>query len=70
MQVFDVIYMMIDRANPALPTTQSLVYLFYKYSFIESNQGYGSAIVVLLLAIIMVLTVIQNLAQKKWVHYN
>lgn len=70
MQVFDVIYMMIDRANPALPTTQSLVYLFYKYSFIESDQGYGSAIVVLLLAIIMVLTVIQNVAQKKWVHYN
>ena len=30
MQVFDVIYMMIDRTNPALPGTQSLVYLFYK----------------------------------------
>lgn len=70
MQVFDVIYMMIDKTNPALPRTQSLVYLFYKYSFIESNQGYGSAIVVLLLLIIMVLTVIQNVAQKKWVNYN
>lgn len=70
MQVFDVIYMMIDRSNPALPRTQSLVYLFYKYSFIESNQGYGSAIVVLLLLIIMVLTVIQNAMQKKWVNYN
>ncbi len=70
MQVFDVIYMMIDRSNPALPRTQSLVYLFYKYSFIESNQGYGSAIVVLLLLIIMILTVIQNAAQKKWVTYN
>ncbi len=70
MQVFDVIYMMIDRTNPALPGTQSLVYLFYKYSFIESDQGYGSAIVVLLLLIIMVLTVIQNDMQKKWVNYN
>lgn len=70
MQVFDVIYMMIDRANPALPRTQSLVYLFYKYSFIEGKQGYGSAIVVLLLLIIMLLTVVQNLAQKKWVNYN
>lgn len=70
MQVFDVIYMMIDRTNPALPRTQSLVYLFYKYSFIEGDQGYGSAIVVLLLLIIMVLTVIQNAAQKKWVNYN
>ena len=70
MQVFDVIYMMIDRANPALPRTQSLVYLFYKYSFIEGKQGYGSAIVVLLLLIIMLLTVAQNMAQKKWVNYN
>lgn len=70
LQVFDVIYMMIDRTNPALPKTQSLVYLFYRYSFIEGNKGYGSAIVVLLLAIIMVITVIQNVAQKKWVNYN
>ncbi len=70
LQVFDVIFMMIDKANPALPTTQSLVYLFYKYSFIEGNKGYGSAIVVLLLVIIMIITAIQNVAQKKWVNYN
>lgn len=70
MQVFDVIYMMIDKANPALNKTQSLVFLFYKYTFVESNKGYGSAIVVLLLVIILVITVIQNQAQKKWVNYN
>lgn len=70
MQVFDVIYMMIDNTNPALPSTRSLVYLFYEYSFIEGNRGYGSTIVVLLLAIIMIITVIQNKAQKKWVNYN
>ncbi len=70
LQVFDVIYMMIDTTNPALPRTQSLVYLFYKYSFVEGNQGYGSAIVVLLLLIIMIITVFQNFAQKKWVNYN
>lgn len=70
MQVFDVIYMMLDRNNPAFPKTQSLVYLFYKYSFIESKKGYGSAIVMLLLAVIMVITVIQMKLQKKWVNYN
>ncbi len=70
MQVFDVIYMMMDRTNPAFPKTQSLVYLFYKYSFIESNKGYGSAIVMLLLLVIMVITVIQVKYQKKWVNYN
>lgn len=70
MQVFDSIFMMIDKSSQALPKTQSLVYLFYRYAFIENNKGYGSAIVVLLLSIIMIITVIQMVAQKKWVHYN
>lgn len=29
LQVFDLIYMVIDKSNPALTKTQSLVYLFY-----------------------------------------
>ncbi len=69
LQVFDVIYMMIDVANPAYNSTVSLVYLFYNNSFKYTNKGYGSAIVVLLLAIIMIITVIQMKAQKKWVKY-
>jgi multiple sugar transport system permease protein len=70
MQVFDLIYMIMDRSNPALSKTQSLVYLFYQYSFVQKDFGYGSTIVVLLLLLIMVITVIQVFAQKKWVHYN
>ena len=70
LQVFDSIFMMIDRSSPALTKTQSLVYLFYRYAFIENNKGYGSAIVVLLLCVIMVITVFQMYAQKKWVHYD
>ncbi|MCI8580317.1 MAG: sugar ABC transporter permease [Dorea sp.] len=70
LQVFDLIYMVIDKNNPALYKTQSLVYLFYQNSFVENNKGYGSTIVVLLLAIIMVITVIQMWGQKKWVHYS
>lgn len=70
LQVFDLIYMVIDRNNPALKKTQSLVYLFYQNSFVENNKGYGSTIVVFLLAIIMVITVIQMYGQKKWVHYS
>ncbi|AEE15502.1 carbohydrate ABC transporter permease [Treponema brennaborense] len=66
LQVFDTFYIMIDRTNPAAYKTQSLVYLFYKYSFIESNKGYGSAIVLLLLAVIMIITAIQVYFQKKW----
>jgi multiple sugar transport system permease protein len=70
LQVFDTIFMMMDRTNPAFPKTQSLVYLFYKYSFIESNKGYGSTIVLLLLVVIMIVTIIQVKYQKKWVNYN
>ncbi len=69
MQVFDVIYMMIDVTSPSYDATVSLVYLFYNNSFKYSNKGYGSAIVMLLLVIIMIITVIQNKLQKKWVNY-
>lgn len=73
MQVFDLIFMIMAggaNSNPALPKTQSLVYLFYKYSFTQKNLGYGSTIVVLLLVIILLITVFQMKAQKKWVFYN
>lgn len=73
MQVFDLIYMVMaggTNSNPALPKTQSLVYLFYKYSFTQKNLGYGSTIVVFLLIIILLITVFQMKAQKKWVFYN
>lgn len=70
LQIFDSIYMMISTSSPALKKTQSLVYLFYRYAFVENNKGYGSAIVVLLLLVIMIITVFQMVAQKKWVHYN
>ena len=70
MQVFDVIYMIIDYNNPALKKTESLVYLFYKYSFEQSKKGYGATVIVVLLVVIMILTVIQLIGQKKWVHYN
>ncbi len=70
LQVFDLIYMTMDRSNPALYKTQSLVYLFYKTSFIENNRGIGSTIVILLLLLIMAVTAFQFYAQKKWVHYE
>ena len=70
LQVFDLIFMVMDRNNPALSKTQSLVYLFYQYSFVQNNKGLGSTIVVVLLAIIMIITVFQMKAQKKWVYYN
>ena len=37
MQVFDLIFMVMDRNNPALYKTQSLVYLFYHF-FLRCNN--------------------------------
>lgn len=70
LQVFDLIYMVMDKSNPAMEKTQSLVKLFYQYAFTEKNMGYGSTIIVLLLALTMIVTVVQNIGQKKWVFYN
>lgn len=69
LQVFDIIYMMILNTSPAYDSTVSLVYLFYNNTFKYSDKGYGSTIVILLLAIIMLITVIQVRLQKKWVNY-
>lgn len=69
LQVFDIIYMMIHRANAALPYVQSVVYLFYKYAFEMNMKGYGSAIIILLFFVILAITYVQLKLQKKWVHY-
>ena len=70
MQVFDLIFLIIGRHGIALPRTQSLVYLFYRFSFMELNRGYGATIVMLLLVVILFFTAIQNIVSKRWVHYE
>lgn len=69
LQVFDVIFMMFDPFGTVIPHTQTLVYMFYKYSFLMSDRGYGAALVVVLLLIIMLITYLQMKIQKRWVHY-
>jgi len=70
LQVFDIVFMMLGRDNPAKRTSETLVYLFYERTFVQYNQGYGSAIAVLILIIILILTAVQFKLQKKWVHYQ
>lgn len=70
LQVFDLIYMMIDKTNIALKKTQSVVYVFYQYVFTYDNKGYGSTMVVFLLVFILIITVILQKAEKKFVFYN
>ena len=70
LKVFDLIYMMVDDANPALNDAQSLMSLFYRESFIAGDKGYASAIVVWTVLLIGVVTVLQFVGQKKWVNYE
>ena len=70
MKVYDLIYMMADETNPALTDMQSLMYLFYRSSFVAGDRGYGSAIVIWTVALILFVTLIQFWGQKKWVTYD
>lgn len=69
-KVYDLIYMMVDQTNPALTSAQSLMYLFYRESFVAGNRGYASAIVVWTVLLIAGVTALQFWGQKKWVNYE
>lgn len=70
MKVYDLIYMMSDDTNPAMADMQSLMYLFYRSSFVAGDRGYGSAIVIWTVSLILLVTLFQFWGQKKWVTYD
>ncbi len=67
--IFDLMFMVMDKTNVALNKTQSIVYLFYQYSFTNNNKGYGATLVVVLLIFILILTFILQQAEKKLVYH-
>jgi multiple sugar transport system permease protein len=74
LQLFDLVYVMAGsgpaaRANPAFPRLQTVVQLFYDRAFVTNDGGYGAAIAMMLLVIIVALTVVQFRLQRRWVHY-
>lgn len=75
-QVFDLVFMMVAGSSsggvttPAIETTQTVVYLFYKYAFMLNNKGYAATVAMLLFAVILAITYIQMKLQKRWVHYE
>lgn len=70
LQQFDLIYMVMDTSNPALSSVETVVPVFYRYAFTYGNKGYGATFVILLLLVTLLLTVILQKAEKKWVFYN
>ncbi|MGL6154296.1 MAG: carbohydrate ABC transporter permease [Cetobacterium sp.] len=68
-QMFDLIFMMVSRNNPAFESTMTIVYFFYTNAFQMSEKGYAAAIAVVLFIIIFIFTIIQMKLQKKLVNY-
>ncbi|MFT4004247.1 MAG: sugar ABC transporter permease [Lacrimispora sp.] len=69
-QVFDTIYIMIGKAGMAYKSTQTLVMIFYRNAFDYGHKGYAAAISIFIFLLIMLVTVIQMIGQKKWVNYE
>lgn len=63
------IFQAITDGGPGDSTTVLSLFI-YKTAFRYYDMGYASAISVILLLIIIVITAIQWFAQKKWVHYS
>lgn len=69
LQIFDFIYLMVDRNSLSYQYSYSLVTYFYECAFNKTSmRGYGAAITVVLALIIMVITIVQMVLRKYWVH--
>lgn len=66
-KVFDLI-MILTNGGPA-GSTSVIVFYLYKVAFIQLKSGYASAIGIMLLLIILLITIVQWFGQKKWVNY-
>ena len=68
--IFDLMFMVMDKTNQALPKVQSMVYLFYTYAFTNGDKGYGATIAIILVIFVLIITVILQKAEKKLVYHN
>lgn len=66
-KVFDII-VVLTGGGPSDSTTMMVFYL-YQQAFVNLKTGFASAVSVILLLCVLVITLIQFLAQKKWVNY-
>lgn len=67
-QDFDQVFVM-TRGGP-VDSTNVLVYYLYEQAFQNYRVGLGSAVAVLLLALLLCFTVIQLQLSRRWVHYQ
>jgi multiple sugar transport system permease protein len=66
-KAFDLI-MILTNGGPA-GSTSVIVFYLYEVAFIQLKSGYASAIGIALLLLILAITLVQWIGQKKWVNY-
>ncbi|MBS5911757.1 sugar ABC transporter permease [Paenibacillus macerans] len=66
-KVFDLI-MVLTNGGPA-GSTSVIVFYLYEAAFVNLESGYASAMGIVLLILILFITLIQWVGQKKWVNY-
>lgn len=66
-KIFDLVYMM-TQGGPGR-SSMVLVYHIYNTAFKEFTYGYSSAMSMILFVIVLVITIFQFRAEKKWVSY-
>jgi multiple sugar transport system permease protein len=68
--MFDLIYVMLVRGSQAETASQTIVYYFFQQTFLRFDRGYGAAIAIVLLLVIMLVTALQFRLQRKAVFYG
>ncbi|WP_082053285.1 carbohydrate ABC transporter permease [Gordoniibacillus kamchatkensis] len=66
-KVFDIIAVL-TGGGPANSTTV-VVYRLYETAFVNLQSGYASAMAIVLLIFVLIVTLVQWFGQRKWVHY-
>ncbi|MEX1028513.1 MAG: sugar ABC transporter permease [Paenibacillaceae bacterium] len=66
-RIFDLIKVL-TSGGPANSTTV-MVYYLYDTAFVNLKTGYASAMGLILLVMVLIITIIQLIGQKKWVNY-
>jgi multiple sugar transport system permease protein len=67
-QVFDYIFFFYETTAPA--NARTIVYEIVNIAFREFRFGFASAIAIYLFIVLLIVTGLQLLAQKRWVHYT
>ncbi len=69
LQVFDLVFMM-ARDSSIIESSRTIVYSVWENAFVFTKMGYASAQAWILFLIIMIITIVQMVGQKKWVYYQ